>query len=200
MRSYAAKKRLSGSIHCVAPLRLAVCCLQAWAGISRKCRDALKRASPQFVDALEHRMLALLTEATLAGLATDSGAAFDDAALQLPDGFQRLLAHGIAQFHGLSSFSRAAEVTELASEPSGNGGSSPIAEGAGDRVFVVRQMRKPVRVLLCNIPCHWRCPSKPSCVDNCPAACALWFGNVLRLRTLAAQRHLLQYELLVCSA
>lgn len=104
------------------------------------------------MDALEHRILALLAGAAVAGLMdgeSDEGS-WDEVSMLLPDTFQRLLAHGIAQFHGLSSFSRPATVAEC-TEGGGEGSSPPDSEGCstsaeeGDRIFVVRQSRSPVR-------------------------------------------------------
>ena len=38
---------------------------QSWAAMPRRARDALKKADPQLVDALEHRMLTALAEAAV---------------------------------------------------------------------------------------------------------------------------------------
>ena len=47
-------------------LRPTLVCWQAWAATPRRAREALKKADPQLVDALEHRMLTALAEAAVA--------------------------------------------------------------------------------------------------------------------------------------
>ncbi|KAK9845871.1 hypothetical protein WJX81_004685 [Elliptochloris bilobata] len=84
----------------------ALVALQAWAGIKRKARDALKRAPPSLVDEIELRVLQFLEQG-------DCG----ELVLQLDDGFQRLLAHGLAEFHGLTSASRPAPPSFSSPEP-----------------------------------------------------------------------------------
>ena len=117
--------------------------MQAWAGISRKCREGLKRASPLLVDALEQRILAALAAAAVE--AADAGGSVDSAgatevSMHLGDGFQRLLAHGVAQFHGLSSHSRAALAGEFgAADCTVSQSEAPEEAAACDRIFVVRR-------------------------------------------------------------
>jgi hypothetical protein len=68
----------------------------------------------------------------------------------LLDGFQRLLAHGIAQFHGFRSVSRLAWPGETVfrllapGEANSTAASSPCPANAVARVFVVRQQRNQV--------------------------------------------------------
>lgn len=66
--------------------------------------------------------------------------------LLLADSFQRLLAHGIAQFHGLRSASRLAWPGETVISLAGpdsiySPAESPAAADSDTRVFVVRQLR-----------------------------------------------------------
>lgn len=71
---------------------------QRWATVSRKARTVLKRASPELVAVIELSFLHFLEEEDETQL---------EVALQ--EGFLRLIAHGLAAFHGLTSVSRDAE-------------------------------------------------------------------------------------------
>ena len=86
--------------------------LRAWAGISHRAREALKRAGPSRVDTLEAPVLLWL--ATARSLGAQAGAALAAAGpgapaappplpLRLPtaDAWTRALVHGLAQFHRL---------------------------------------------------------------------------------------------------
>ncbi|GFR39686.1 hypothetical protein Agub_g160 [Astrephomene gubernaculifera] len=70
--------------------------LQRWAGVGRRARAALKRANPASVMQMELQMLDFFEQAA-------PGAQL---LLPLEDPFARLLAHGLADFHGLLSASR----------------------------------------------------------------------------------------------
>lgn len=79
-------------------LNPAVQAIAAWAGVSWKARQAMKRSSPSHVAAIEAPILAFLQE--------DPASAGELVLPDLEDGFHRLIAHGLAEFHGLSSHSR----------------------------------------------------------------------------------------------
>lgn len=84
-------------------VRLAAAALAAWAGVTGRARDALKHSNPAHVEAIE---------APILSFASQDGGAPDTAPgqpqeleLDLESGFHRLLAHGLAQYHGLRSTS-----------------------------------------------------------------------------------------------
>ena len=77
--------------------------------------------------------------------------------LLLGDGFQRLLAHGIAQFHGLRSASRLAWPGETIVSLTGpdstySPAAGPAAADSNARVFVVRQLRSQEVGLIMLLP------------------------------------------------
>ncbi|KAK9811489.1 hypothetical protein WJX72_004757 [[Myrmecia] bisecta] len=74
----------------------ALTALKCWAGIQRKARDALKKACAINVDDMEQLVLAFLEEGDSEG----------ELVLELTNGFQRLQAHGLAEFHNLVCNSR----------------------------------------------------------------------------------------------
>ncbi|KAF8065877.1 TPK1 [Scenedesmus sp. PABB004] len=71
----------------------AAAALSKWARVSRGARAALKKANVHSVLELEMQVLSLLEQ--------DDPAA--ELLLELPDGFARLLVHGLSEFHGLAS-------------------------------------------------------------------------------------------------
>jgi hypothetical protein len=75
--------------------------LAAWAAVAPRARAALRRAPRAMLEGIEAPV------ADFAAAADDS-AAEAELALDLPGAFERLLAHALAEFHALSSFSRAA--------------------------------------------------------------------------------------------
>lgn len=70
--------------------------MKAWAGVSRAARTALKKANPHSVMELEHQVLDLI----------EAGDVTAELLMDIPDGFGRLLAHGLCEFHGLLSATR----------------------------------------------------------------------------------------------
>ncbi|KAL4458348.1 hypothetical protein ABPG75_013213 [Micractinium tetrahymenae] len=78
----------------------AVQAIAAWAGVGWKARQAMKRSSPSHVAAIEAPILAFLQQ--------EPAAAGELVLSDLEDGFHRLIAHGLAEYHGLSSHSRPA--------------------------------------------------------------------------------------------
>lgn len=70
--------------------------MAAWARVSRPARAALKKASPHAVMQLEHEVTALL----------EGGDDCAELLVDVPDGFGRLLVHGLCEFHGLLSATR----------------------------------------------------------------------------------------------
>ncbi|KAI3435744.1 hypothetical protein D9Q98_001802 [Chlorella vulgaris] len=78
----------------------AVDALTAWARVNWKARQAMKRAGPCFVQATEDQVLSF---------SEDDGAGEEMVVSGLEDGFHRLIAHGLAEFHGMPSHSRVLE-------------------------------------------------------------------------------------------
>ncbi|PSC69651.1 R3H domain-containing 4 isoform X2 [Micractinium conductrix] len=74
----------------------AVEAIAAWAQVSWKARQAMKRCSPSAVAAMEAPILAYVQDDGEGELVLD----------ELEDGFHRLIAHGLAEYHSLSSHSR----------------------------------------------------------------------------------------------
>ncbi|KAF6250659.1 hypothetical protein COO60DRAFT_1705572 [Scenedesmus sp. NREL 46B-D3] len=74
----------------------AAAALDKWRSVGRSARAALKKANVHSVLELEMQVLQLLDQA-------DAQA---EQLLELPDGFARLLVHGLAEFHGLLSSTR----------------------------------------------------------------------------------------------
>ena len=97
--------------------------------------------------------------------------------LLLADGFQRLLAHGIAQFHGLRSTSRQAWPGEAVISLTGvssiySPAPSPAAADSDTRVLVIRQLRSqevglkiPLMLICYRNQVHARINGH-SCVDS----------------------------------
>lgn len=67
--------------------------LGKWRSVSRSARAALKKANVHSVLELEMQLINFLTQEP----------PDDELSLDLPDGFARLIVHGLAQFHGLVS-------------------------------------------------------------------------------------------------
>lgn len=76
----------------------AIDALAAWAGVSFKARQAMKRA-PTTCEAIEAQLLAFLQQ-------QDGGQGSELVVEGLEDGFHRLIAHGLAEYHSLQSTSR----------------------------------------------------------------------------------------------
>ena len=73
--------------------------LRAWSALTRRARDALRKSNPMRVDALEEEVLEFMA----------AGESVDELTVELKEGFQRLLLHGLAKYHGLQSHSRPSE-------------------------------------------------------------------------------------------
>ncbi|KAI8467105.1 MAG: hypothetical protein J3K34DRAFT_45498 [Monoraphidium minutum] len=70
--------------------------IRAWARVGRPARAALKKANPHTVMELEHEVMGLL----------EAGDPSSELLMDVPDGFGRLLVHGLCEFHGLLSATR----------------------------------------------------------------------------------------------
>uniref|UniRef100_A0A383VNR7 R3H domain-containing protein n=1 Tax=Tetradesmus obliquus TaxID=3088 RepID=A0A383VNR7_TETOB len=81
----------------------AAAALDRWRAVSRSARSALKKANVHSVLELEMQLLQLLEQ-------PDPHA---EQLLELPDGFARLLVHGLAEFHGLLSSTRVVSGSKL---------------------------------------------------------------------------------------
>lgn len=120
-------KRQGLSCHCrgvaLSPAAMALAC---WASISKKARQALRRAPLELVEELELRMLGMLPApggGSSSGSEDEGGGAEEEPVVAvvsesedavvfaLVDGFQRLLVHGLAEFHDLRSRSYTDEAT-----------------------------------------------------------------------------------------
>lgn len=84
--------------------------LAAWSSVSSKARNAMKRANPAGVERIECQLLQLLVkerknkeEMEIGGIDREVD---EVVVVELEDGFGRLIAHGLAEFYGLVSFSR----------------------------------------------------------------------------------------------
>jgi len=93
---HVALQRKQGTSMARVPLEIQA--LNAWAGVSRKARNALRKAPFNTVENLEALILSQVQ--------ASSTSSADGAELRLPSSFHRLLAHGIAEYHGLVSLSR----------------------------------------------------------------------------------------------
>ena len=138
----------------------AVDAIAAWAGVSTRARQAMKRSSPEVVQALEDLVLAFLQQDEQqeqedageeqqqqqpdvdggSGGISISSSQGGDLVLFLDEGFHRLIAHGLAEYHGLASHSRVlpgggkAVVIRRRRPASDNGAAATVAPAAAAAV------------------------------------------------------------------